>query len=286
MIYGWLSVPEVPDRFVSGIQPSHGNYGGGPIQLTHNCSNIGPPPFLRVCRQIRHEGLLIYYKQSSFYLRVRQDTPISSAEGDQPIFPSPQAGLLPSGSGFVVPFSNSILLDTFSPGSDVRAIQHLTVVWQHDNLSDFTRLAYPLQLLNMGFIGIGEKKRADVTRNPARRIGDDILDWTDQKAVLRAYISALPVSVICSDTGALVPLVPDVSRGSGRSINWHARLCLRQLFSMAGIQDLVRAMRLFKVRCPEAMTWVEAKVEVPAVIPQNRNWSVVDPLGIVHRMGL
>lgn len=83
-----------------------------------------------------------------------------------------------------------------------------------------------------------------------------------------------------------MPLVPDVSRGSGRSINWHARLCLRQLFSMAGIQDLVRAMRLFKVRCPEAMTWVEAKVEVPAVIPQNRNWSVVDPLGIVHRMGL
>lgn len=111
------------------------------------------------------------------------------------------------------------------------------------------------QLLSMGFVGIGSEKFTKKS-DPARRVGDDTLDWTNQAQVLRAYLAALPPDVTVDQHEAKTKA--KIPPGDHVTIPWH--------FRMAAIADLVCAMQLFKMRCPKAMTWVEAKVEITMVL--------------------
>lgn len=195
----------------------------------HDTSTPGTPPLLRVCHQIRAEGLPVFYGLNSFEFQFDQDTPVASNH-----------------LSFPFPFSNNTLLNTYGPESGFDLVEDLTVVWNHDCPNGTMS---PVTLLNLGFVGIGAKGRIN-TKKPTQRIGDDSLDWDDQAQVLQAYLAALPRIVTRDRHGAHV--TQPFRRRNVKS--WK--------FSMRAIEDLVRAMRLFKQRCPRAMVWVEVKVGV------------------------
>lgn len=202
-------------------------------------TNLRIPPLLRVCRQIHDEGLPVFYGLNSFRLHLNQDTPVA----------------LSNHLALPLPFSSNMLLETFGPESGLQFVEDLTVVWSHDCPKAKCHL---VNLLNLGFVGVGKKHIK--MRKPERRIGDDNLHWDDQAQVLQAYLAALPGWITSDQQGAYRE--PEFHRNpTFKNKSWR--------FPMRAIEDLVRAMRLFKQRCPRAMGWVETKIVEP-IAPHSR----------------
>lgn len=239
----------------------YNSQGNAPLWVPRERSNFGPPPFLQVCRQIREEGQHIFYDSNPFYLRVRQGVTLAS-EGHL-AFPLPRPFTQPlAGTPSARSVLDNIFFDTFHAGRDISRIENISVLWSHDcsfevlqAFTDAQRPRRPLVLLNLGFSGIGWGK-FEPHDSPELRIGDDTLDWDDQDKVVQAYLGAMPEYCETRPEGVVAAMRPGVS----------PRHVARWIFPMAAVEDLVRAMRIFKKRCPRAMNWVEVHFEIPRVV--------------------
>lgn len=212
----------------------------GGIFATDLIANPTPPTLLQTNRQIRNEGLPIFYGGNRFnlhfpYQRCRDKPDANWVEYISPVSRAPVANLL----------------QAFPTGGTFSMIRHLTVLWTDPHQwCDWSGVV-------IGFEGLGHWSEV-AERDAKRRVGNDQTDWDDEKQVYRAYVKALE-KPLDPEFGVLEDFWGNVQPGKSTD-------------ESAMAMNAVRALQVFKRRCPQAMGWVETKTFYRGHIQESARW--------------